>query len=163
MASQLTGIAGQAAAAYFGGGAGMAAGAMGSTGGGTQGGNGGGNGMNGGIGGGAGAGGLFGGALDFSQRSSVDTTTMGGGGFDGSGWSVNIGQGQQSSTSTPTSNQDMGISRVAYTADSNGLPQSFAATPYLGTAVKSGSASMLPLLLVGGAFVVILIMKRKHA
>lgn len=158
MASQMSGIAAQAAAAYMGGGSAAALRGMSSMGGGTQGGNGGAGGEGGGLGGGAGSGGLFGGAFDLSTRSGANGYASGGGGFDGSGWSVLIGAGSQRASSSPTTDYQQALGRVGYVPDASfGLPQSFAVPRYVSAQGGGASINLSPTLLLAAVLGVVLL------
>lgn len=117
---------------------------------------------------GQGAGGLFGLYSDESSKSGANA--FGGGGFDGSGWSVNIGSGSQSAASTPTTygpswagigtpNADAASvpRNVGFGASQYGLPVNYTAP--IG-AQPSAGMGVSPLLLMVGAVVLVVAIKK---
>lgn len=91
-------------------------------------------------------------AFDTSSKSSAAANTYGGGGFDGSGWAVNIGPGRESAQAVPSS--------YGYAADPFGMP-SLVTSPIGMQATQSAGLTVGPGLLLVAGLVLVLALKRK--
>lgn len=94
--------------------------------------------------------------------SSALSNTYGGGGFDSSGWAVNIGQGTQGATSSPSTSTSTSTSpsqSVAYRPDQFGLPNAFATGGGIQSSASGQAVSPIVLIL---ALVVVAFAIKRH-